>query len=778
LTIFKNRLSFSKNFEKVSYMEAENHKEFVLQNTIYAFILSLFFPMIGIFFEVLARNDVQFNFAGLKMVYTDNPVHWIVLLAVVVLPGATYFYSRYFSRQLTSKQKKLDFEMGRTKKINDFTQKLINGDFSAGFTLTDENDILGKSLLNLRDTLKKNREIQDEQRKTDDQRNWIAEGLAKFGDILRNNNDNMELLSFNIIKELCKYINAIQGSFYLLNDDDPDNPVFNQTALFAYDRKKFADKIIKWGDGLIGTCALEQKTIYMTKIPDSYVAITSGLGKSNPKCLLIVPLIAENELYGIVEFASYEILQQHEINFVERVAENIAATISSVRINMRTTNLLDESRERAQAMAAQEEEMRQNMEELQATQEELARQAEKFVKLENTVNHTMIRADYSVDGTLIYANTKFLKKLEYNSNSEVEGKHISLFIGEKDKEWFNKIWEDLSKGGRHFEGYMKHVTKNDKDLWTMATYTCIRGEDDTVDKILFLAIDTTEQKKLSLRMESIVDAVDKSGIKIELSSNGGIIEYNDNMLYLFGYEDKDVKNLTVFDLIDTIEIENFNNKWETIVKGISFQGQFKMRSKSKEALWIRGAFSAVYDMYGDVTRVVFIGHDTTNEKQMDIELRQQTDVLKKQEKQLRESEKELSKKLREVRIEMQNQYKEIEKIKIRYERTLEGSTDGILITGNDNKIIFFNKAAEELWEYSKSEVLGQDVGMLFTDSIIEEDDFLARFTGPGNNKIVGTRKAIKIASKSGEEKRVSVLLSQAQIDKENTYTAFIQTIEL
>jgi PAS domain S-box-containing protein len=183
-------------------------------------------------------------------------------------------------------------------------------------------------------------------------------------------------------------------------------------------------------------------------------------------------------------------------------------------------------------------------------------------------------------------------------------------------------------------------------------------------------------------------------------------------------------------------------------------------------------------MYGDVTRVVFIGHDTTNEKQMDIELRQQTDVLKKQEKQLRESEKELSKKLREVRIEMQNQYKEIEKIKIRYERTLEGSMDGILITGNDNKIIFFNKAAEELWEYSKSEVLGQDVGMLFTDSIIEEDDFLARFTGPGNNKIVGTRKAIKIASKSGEEKRVSVLLSQAQIDKENTYTAFIQTIEL
>ncbi|HJX72475.1 MAG TPA: PAS domain-containing protein, partial [Bacteroidales bacterium] len=352
-----------------------------------------------------------------------------------------------------------------------------------------------------------------------------------------------------------------------------------------------------------------------------------------------------------------------------------------------------------------------------------------------------------------------------------------FFIGDKDKEWFNKIWDDLSKGGRHFEGYMKHVTKHEKDLWTMATYTCIRGEDDVVDKILFLAIDTTEQKKLSLRMESIVDAVDKSGIKIELSSNGGIIEYNDNMLYLFGYEDKDVKNLTVFDLIDTLEIENFNSKWDTIVKGISFQGQFKMRTKSQEALWIRGAFSAVYDMYGDVIRVVFIGHDTTNEKQMDIELRQQTEILKKQEKQLRESEKELSKRLREVRIEMHNQYKEIEKIKIRYERTLEGALDGILVTGNDNKVIFFNKAAEEMWEYSRNEVLGHDVGILFNNKLIEEDEFLARFTGPGDNKMIGIRKEVKIASKSGEEKRVLMLLSNAQIDKENTYTAFIQATD-
>ena len=63
------------------------------------------------------------------------------------------------------------------------------------------------------------------------------------------------------------------------------------------------------------------------------------------------------------------------------------------------------------------------------------------------------------------------------SNTEVEGKHISMFINKKDREWFEPLWEELANGGKHFEGYMKHVTKQGQDLWTMATYTCVRKED-------------------------------------------------------------------------------------------------------------------------------------------------------------------------------------------------------------------------------------------------------------------------------------------------------------
>ena len=106
--------------------------------------------------------------------------------------------------------------------------------------------------------------------------------MARFSEILRQNNNDLITLSYNIIINLIKYLEANQGGFFLVQETKAGDKYFQQTAAYAYDRKKFANKRVEWSEGLIGTCALEKKTIYLTEVPDGYLNITSGLGKANP----------------------------------------------------------------------------------------------------------------------------------------------------------------------------------------------------------------------------------------------------------------------------------------------------------------------------------------------------------------------------------------------------------------------------------------------------------------------------------------------------------------
>lgn len=749
-------------------------KKYLIQSCTIGFLTGIVVLLLTFSFSLLKEN-LPFTFKGIIALHQANPVLWFIDLLPLLLLAVFYYSSYTISHKYKETQDKLINELSKSQKTLDFTQHLIQDKLSTEFEV-GEDDQIGKALINLRDNLLKNKNIELLRRKEDDQRNWIAEGLAKFSEILRKNNDNLNDLAYSIIHNLVKYINANQGGFFILQDQD-DEKYFEMSACYAYNRKKFADKKIPWRDGLIGSCALEKKTIFMTNVPNDYVNITSGLGKANPSCLLIVPLIVNDEIHGVLEIAGFKRFEPFEIEFVEKVAESIASTISTVKINVRTAQLLKESQEQAEILATQEEQMRQNMEELQATQEEAARQNKKFITFTNSVNHTLIRAEFLADGTLIYGNNKFIQKLGYSDRQEIEGRQVSMFINKKDKEIFDQIWKEIIRGKEHFEGDIKLQTRQGKDLWTMATLTPQKKDDD-VDRIIFLAIDTTDQKKQSLDFEAQIAALNRSSLKGEFTPDGDILDCNEKFLLTFGYTPDEISSKTIFDFVAREEINAFKEIWENVLNGVAFQGQIKSITRSNEERWFRGTLSVVNDMYGEVNKVIYIANDITKEKIMEIETQQQTEQLKIQEEKLRQAGADLSRKLEKAKAEMELQYKEVEKVKIRNERTLEGALDAIVTINQEGRIEFFNKAAEDLWGIPRKETIGMNVKVLFSEANIQDDEFIQAYVTPGAQKIIGQRKEIKITNKNGDDVPVLILLSEAKVDDENTYTAFIQNIEV
>ena len=266
------------------------------------------------------------------------------------------------------------------KKASIFINQIATGNYEISWEgLNKSNKSLNKD--NIAGELMTMRDRMQKAKKEDDIRIWTNEGLSNFSDLLRNNQDNLEKLSDELISNIVQYLNAQQGGLFFVEEDENHVKYLKLMGCYAYQRKKFLEKRVEIGQGMVGQCFLEGETTYITNIPEEYVNITSGLGDTNPNALLIVPLMVNEDVVGVIEIASIKSIDKHEIMFLQRLSENIASSIASVKANENTKVLLEISQQQAEEMRAQEEEMRQNMEELQAAQEQMSRKNEEIENL-------------------------------------------------------------------------------------------------------------------------------------------------------------------------------------------------------------------------------------------------------------------------------------------------------------------------------------------------------------------------------------------------------------
>lgn len=267
------------------------------------------------------------------------------------------------------------------KRTASFIKEIAQGNYDIIWEdLTEENKELNKhniagELLLMRDQMKKRMEEAQRQ-------NWVNEGLAKLSEILREHQDDFQRSADKTLTFIVNYLKAQQGGLFVLSEDMVTQEKYLElVSCYAFNRKKFINQKIKLGEGLVGQAYLEAEPIYMTEVPERYVTITSGLGESRPRCLLIFPLKHNDKVEAIIEIASFIKYDKFAMDFLESASKTIASSIASIRTNQQTKQLLEQSQLQAEAMKAQEEEMRQNMEELEATQEEMKRKEIELRKL-------------------------------------------------------------------------------------------------------------------------------------------------------------------------------------------------------------------------------------------------------------------------------------------------------------------------------------------------------------------------------------------------------------
>lgn len=235
------------------------------------------------------------------------------------------------------------------RRTSEFAVEIGNGNYNSDYEALGEEDTLGNALLEMRKNLRSSDEANKKRQHEDEIRNWTTKGLADFGDILRHNSENMDVLSSNVMRHLVDYLGVNQGAIYILNEQDSNNMFFEMKSAVAYNREKYLKVNFGLTEGLVGRCAFEKLPVYLKEIPEEYIRLTSGLGGSEPNYLLLVPLVINEKVMGVIELASFNEIPQYQIDFLQTLGENIASTISSVRITEQTNKLLSESKMRAKS---------------------------------------------------------------------------------------------------------------------------------------------------------------------------------------------------------------------------------------------------------------------------------------------------------------------------------------------------------------------------------------------------------------------------------------------
>ncbi len=532
-------------------------------------------------------------------------------------------------------------------------ESITLGDFNKKVKLASPNDLLGRSINKMIDGLIRANEEEELRKSNDEKDNWATRGFALFAELLRQNSDSTESLAKAIIKNLVKYIKGSQGGLFLIEKDTENNEYIRMAFGFAYDRVRKGQVTLNMKEGLIGRCIDEKREIYLTDIPESYISISSGLGDKKPTNLLIIPLLHENMVYGAIEIASFYKFEDYETDFLKKIGANVAATISSVNINMQTKTLLKESREQSDKLSQQEEEMRQNFEEMQATQEESSRKEAEMQSIIETINITLATAEFDLNGNFVGANQKYLDYIGL-TRAEVVGKHHSEIINWRlSTDEYKFFWQELRKG--EFKEIESKIKDGNKTNWLQETYCPMDNHNtDKIEKILSLGVDISKRKRQekqlkkqtemllktdksmktniktlkslqseaeekTAEMSAILRGLQESYFVSEFAPDGKLTYINDKYLEIFNVRGVEIignyhQSMTNED--DKSQYpDGYKAFWNDILSGNIREKEYIAALIGNRKIWLTEVYIPIFNRSYEVYKILVVGTDISKTKE-------------------------------------------------------------------------------------------------------------------------------------------------------------------
>ncbi|AGA85003.1 response regulator [Stutzerimonas stutzeri] len=216
-----------------------------------------------------------------------------------------------------------------------------------------------------------------------EQQAWYRTGQTQLSDSIIGELA-LPALGQGVLNFLSRYIDAAVGALYVVQDGK-----LQRVAEYAYDPDHLqSGRTLNVGTGLVGQAALERRVMALEDLPADYLKVTSALGDTAPRSVLIVPVEDSGMLNGVIELGFLRPLREQDSELLRRIAPSIASAIEAARYRQRLQKVLAETQQLNEELQVQQEELRAANEELEeqsnALRESQAHMEEQQAELEQT----------------------------------------------------------------------------------------------------------------------------------------------------------------------------------------------------------------------------------------------------------------------------------------------------------------------------------------------------------------------------------------------------------
>jgi PAS domain S-box-containing protein len=235
---------------------------------------------------------------------------------------------------------------------------------------------------------------------------------------------------------------------------------------------------------------------------------------------------------------------------------------------------------------AQEEELRQNAEEMAATQDQMRRLNREMEATLRAINRTSAMFELNPTGVIVRANDNFLRSVGYVGDELIGQPYTRLVKPEEAQSIeFRRFWNRLLEGIPE-KGEFALLRSDGTEAWFIATFNPLTDENERVTRILAFASDITLEKEQEAMLRQTLqqlksqssghspelvaelertrrefeaarreltqqlDAAKRLTAFLELNAKGFITSVNDRLLEIMGYESYEIIGLHVDDLLD------------------------------------------------------------------------------------------------------------------------------------------------------------------------------------------------------------------------------------